>query len=597
LGPRWINAVYVPTHDDAGVPDGWVAVITDITDRKELEQRLRRKEETARFLAGVSAALASSVDYERTLQEVAHLSVPFFADWCAVDLAGPDGKLRRVALVHRDPAKLALAEELARRYPPEPDGRSGTALVFRTGQPCLVAEVTDEILAQSAWDEEHQRMLRGLGIQSAILVPLLTAGKRLGVLSFATVEAGRRYTPSDLELAQDLAHRVASAVDNTRLYSDLREADRRKDDFLAMLAHELRNPLAPLSNGLELLKRAEVGGALLERVRGTMERQLRQLVRLVDDLLDISRITAGKLQLRKERTDLARVIQAAIESSHAAIVAGGHDLLVTLPPEPIPLEADPTRLAEVFANLLHNAAKYTEPGGRIQLRAEREGDAALIRVRDSGIGIAADDMPYLFQMYSQMAPGLERSQGGLGIGLALVRGLVELHGGTVEAHSAGPGHGSQFVVRLPIAAMASQGEQPLLDTRAGMPHTAQRPRRILVADDNVDAADSLAVLLRLDGHEVRTAHDGLEALHLATAFQPDLALLDIDMPKLNGYDVAQGIREAPWGRKVMLVALTGWGQEDDRRRAQEAGFTHHLIKPVEFTALQALLAESGVPAG
>ncbi len=365
-------------------------------------------------------------------------------------------------------------------------------------------------------------------------------------------------------------------------------AEERLREFLATLAHELRNPLAPIRNALELLRRSDGNADLLEQARSMMGRQVEQMVRLIDDLLDMSRISQGKVQLRKERVELAVVVRSAVETVRPLIDAQAHELTITAPPEPIYLDADPTRLAQVISNLLNNAAKYTEKGGHVWLIAERQGNEAVISVRDTGIGIAAEHLPHLFEMFSQVAPALERSQGGLGIGLSLVRGLVELHGGSVEARTGGIGKGSEFIVRLPVVeAPVPHGEQ-----RANL---GEKPRsrlkhRILVVDDNRDAADSLAMMLSVSGHETRTAYDGLEAVRTAADFQPNVVLLDIGLPKLNGYEAARQIRKQAWGADMALIALTGWGQEEDKRRALEAGFDHHLTKPVEAAALEKLLA-------
>ncbi len=368
----------------------------------------------------------------------------------------------------------------------------------------------------------------------------------------------------------------------------LRDADRRKDEFLATLAHELRNPLAPIRNGLQIMKLAGSNATAIEQARSMMERQMAVMVRLIDDLLDVSRITRGKLDLRKERIDLASVVQSAVEGSRPFIEASGHRLSVILPSEPVLLDADPTRLAQVFANLLTNAAKYTDAGGHIWLAAKRTAGEVAVSIRDTGIGIAPEHLPRLFEMFSQVKAALERSQGGLGIGLSLVKGLVQMHGGTVEARSEGLGRGSEFIVRLPLAADTLERESPNLGSGE---QSAGRPgRRVLVADDNRDAAASLALMLRLGGHVVHAVHDGEEAVEAAGWFRPDLALLDIGMPKLNGFEVASHIREQPWGKNVVLVAVTGWGQEEDKRRAVEAGFDLHPTKPVDPTALEQVLA-------
>jgi signal transduction histidine kinase/CheY-like chemotaxis protein len=383
---------------------------------------------------------------------------------------------------------------------------------------------------------------------------------------------------------------VAAFADVTALKQAegaLKEADRRKDEFLATLAHELRNPLAPIRNAVELLRRAGANADLIGQSGRILERQVAQMARLVDDLLDISRITRGKIQLRKERVELAAVVQGAVEECRPLIESHAHELTVTLPPGPVQLDADPTRLGQVLANLLANAAKYTDRGGRIWLTAERQGGEVAVAVRDTGIGIATEHLPRLFEMFSQAAPALERSQGGLGIGLALVRGLVGLHGGTVEARSGGTGMGSEFTVRLPLVDRPVPPPPEPVEaeqSRSGPKH------RILVVDDNRDAADSLALMLRTAGHETGTAYDGLEAVQAAAAFRPDVVLLDIGLPKMNGFEAARHIRGQPWGKGVALLALTGWGQEDDRRRALEAGFDHHLTKPVDPLALEKLLA-------
>ncbi len=371
----------------------------------------------------------------------------------------------------------------------------------------------------------------------------------------------------------------------------LRAADRRKDNFLATLAHELRNPLAPIRNALELMKLAGADQKAIEEARCLMERQVRHMVRLIDDLLDVSRITRDKLELRKERIDLAAAVQAALEVTQARIDSKALELVVKLPPEPIEFDADLTRLTQIFTNLLDNAAKYSEPGGRIWLTADRQGNDLLLKVRDEGIGIAAEHLPSLFQMFSQVAPALERSQGGLGIGLALVKGLVELHGGQVEAHSQGIGKGSEFLVRLPIL-IESQTPHRVVEMNAVSIAPFKSPsHRILVVDDMRESAGTLSQLLRLMGHEIRMAYDGQEAIEVAEHFLPELILMDIGMPRINGYDAAQLIRQHPWGRDIFLVALTGWGQEEDKQRSLEAGFDRHLTKPIDLHILSSLIAE------
>jgi PAS domain S-box-containing protein len=367
----------------------------------------------------------------------------------------------------------------------------------------------------------------------------------------------------------------------------LSEMDRRKDEFLATLAHELRNPLAPLRNGLQLLKIAKDDTALIERTRHMMDLQLAQMVRLIDDLLDVGRISNDRMELTREKVSLERVIRQAIETSSPLIHAQQHTLTIDLPARPITLDADVVRLTQVFANLLNNAAKYTPPNGSITVKAEQQNDVVTIRVIDNGIGIPQELLPQVFDMFMQVDKSLERAQGGLGIGLSLVKRLVEMHGGTVAARSKGPGQGSEFIVRLPTAQAPAAREQPHVgEPRAAVASSGQR---ILVVDDNHDSATTLAMLLNLMGHETRTAHNGIEAIEVADEFHPNVALLDIGMPKLNGYETARRMRQKTWGREMFLVALTGWGQEADRLRSSDAGFNLHLVKPVDVADIQRLL--------
>lgn len=384
----------------------------------------------------------------------------------------------------------------------------------------------------------------------------------------------------------DITARKRIEEERERLVGQLRDADRRKDEFLATLAHELRNPLAPIRNGLEIMRQAGANETV-EQARAMMERQLMQLIRLVDDLLDVSRVTSGKLALRKERVELRGIIDAAIETSRSLMEQAGHAWTVVVPEEPISVDGDATRLAQVVSNLLNNSAKYTPRGGHIRLSVHREEGVAVITVADDGIGIPPGMVGKVFEMFTQVDRTLEKTTGGLGVGLSLVKGLIEMHGGTIEAHSQGEGRGSEFIVRLPVASSAPpKVEPPVAAAAVGM----VRRRRILVADDNVDSAQSLGRLLELLGNEVRTANEGLQALSAAEAFRPHVLLLDIGMPNLNGYEVCRRIREQAWGQNAVLVAMTGWGQEEDRRQSHEAGFNLHLVKPVDFGAIKKLLS-------
>ncbi len=554
-----------------------VVAYHDITDRKSAEQ-------SARFLADVSASLAELGDYEASLQQVARLGVPHFADWVAIDVADESGQPRRVAIAHSDPSKVDPIPQTDSSFPPHAKTDRGPLKILRTGFAEMAVEITDSMLAEVALDDDELGLLRKLGARSYIGVPIAVRGQMLGALTFLSGRGSRRYAERDLSIAKDLASRVAIAIENARLYARLKEADRRKDEFLATLAHELRNPLAPIRNGLQLLRLSGGNGVPGEKARAMMERQLDQMVRLVDDLMDVSRINQGKIELRKERIDLAAVLTTAIETSRPLIEAMGHQLEVVLPEQALEVEADLTRLAQVFSNLLNNASKYSERGGHITLIAERQGSDALVTVRDKGIGIAADQLPRIFEMFSQVKSALERSQGGLGIGLSLVKQLLEMHGGRIEARSDGPGRGSEFIVRLP-ACSASQRHPHIEACRPDI----KTALRILVVDDNRDSADSLAEVLGLMGGDTRTAYDGEEAVASALEFRPDAIVLDIGLPKLNGYEACRRIRALPGINRAVLIAQTGWGQDEDRQRTQSAGFDHHLVKPVDPDLLMKLL--------
>jgi PAS domain S-box-containing protein len=386
-------------------------------------------------------------------------------------------------------------------------------------------------------------------------------------------------------VSQDMTERRRMEDQLRTLAGDLLLADRRKDEFLATLAHELRNPLAPISNAVQILRRRGPGnGDDMESVTGLLERQVSHLARLVDDLLDMSRISRGRIELRRERIELATVVMQAVEATRTQYQKAGHELTISLPGKPVTLFADPTRLTQVVGNLLNNACKFTNRGGHVSLTADLHDQLAEIRVRDDGIGIAAEELPRIFEMFTQLENAHDRSRDGLGIGLTLVKNLVEMHGGSVSAHSEGLGRGSEFIVSLPVL------EEPQVPA----PRPSARPRsatsrRILIVDDNVDGAESLAKLLRLGGHEALVTHDGQGALEAAERERPDVVLLDIGLPGMDGYEVCRRIRQEPWGKEVVLVAVTGWGQEADRHRSDEAGFDAHLVKPVDLQMLAPLL--------
>jgi PAS domain S-box-containing protein len=740
-------------------PDGRPAFVggiaIDVTE-------LRRAEESRQLLSEAGAVLASTLDYEATLASVARLAVPRLADWCSVYLTDAGAGLRRIAVAHADPEKVRWAEEMARRYPPDPGDPRGVGGVIRSGEPVLVPDVPEEMLASVARDPEHLALLRDLGLRSVMIVPLVARGRTLGAVTFVAAESGRRYGPDDLALAQELGRRAAMAVDNARLFqqseestarlrllveasgrltrslelpavqseilvlsnrlvaadayamwrhdeatgdwaivdsanlsdaylrdwgripapaapmpdhpivaedvqaeaalesrrrmyqsegirsvvavplrvhgrvagtlvfyyharrkfddvtvrvasaladlagaalgtselyrreSELRrraeEADHAKDSFLAALGHELRNPLTVVVSSLHVLR--ELGERGLDRVP-VMERQADVLRRLVDDLLDMARVTQGRIELRREPVRLADAVAQAVETARPLIDARGHALAVELPREELWLEADAVRLTQCVSNLLHNAAKYTDPGGRIALAGGCDGGAAVLRVRDSGIGIPPGDLDRIFELFSQVQDARSHSQGGLGIGLSLVRKLVGMMGGSVTAHSGGSGTGSEFVIRLPLAAPPAPPAPAPAPPAATPADGRAEALRVVIADDNADAADTLAMLVEMWGHAVRVAYDGPGAVEAAREFRPDVCLFDISMPGFDGYEAARRVRAGGELPGVVLAAMSGFGQDSDRARGADAGFDHFLVKPVAPSAVEQLLRELG----
>jgi PAS domain S-box-containing protein len=568
---HWLEARGELFRDQAGRPLRLAGVCSDITERKRIEESLW-------FLAEASKSLSSLIDFKSTLQLVAGLAVPRFADWCAVEMLEEDGSLQRVAVAHVDPAKVALADELNRRYP---SGEAARRVLSRSESE-LTARITDSMIEQAARDEEHLRMLRQLQLRSYMCVPLRTKERSLGVISFAFAESGRFYGPNELAIAEDLAGRAAIAVENARLYQELREADRRKDEFLAMLAHELRNPLAPIRSGLEIMSMDQSDH---HEIIQLMQEQVEHVVRLVDDLLDVSRVVRGRIELRRESVEVAAVVRRSVKAVQRLVEGRNQELAVSMPQEPIWLTADPVRIVQVLENLLNNASKYSDAGTRIDLSVERQGGEAVIQVHDTGMGIEPELLPHIFDLFTQSPRSLDRSQGGLGIGLTLTQRLVEMHDGTISASSEGPGKGSTFTVRLPVTEKAARPARNAKETHAAP------GRRILIVDDNVGAAHMLSLLLaELDHEVVETANDGPTALERIEAMRPEVILLDIGLPGMDGYDVAREIRSKPDYDEVLLVCLTGYGQYEDRLKSKEAGFDLHLVKPPSLAQIKEVLS-------
>jgi PAS domain S-box-containing protein len=574
-GMRWIAQLGRTTVDESGRPVRMSGIALDITERKRAEENLR-------FFSEAGTALSALVDLESTMQKIARLAVPFFADWCVVDILSPRDQIERIAFAHQDREKESILKELVERSPLGWNSSAASAGVLRSGKPQFVSEVPEGFIDAVARDEHHRRLFTALDPISYIIVPLLVREKAIGTISFVSSESGRHYSTGDLEVANELARRAATAIDNARLYRELKQAHQQKDDFLAMLAHELRNPLAAVLYANETLKLTDHRDNPAVEV---IDRQVASLSHLIDDLLDVSRITQDKIQLKKEFISAATVVERSVATASPQIEERGHQLTLDVADEAMPLFVDPTRVEQILVNLLNNAAKYTAEGGRIVVRAFPRQGWAVFEVRDTGVGIPAEMLPRVFELFTQVEQSLDRSQGGLGIGLTVVRKLVEMHGGRVRVQSEGADLGSQFTVELPLSEeLATEPCAPEQST----PDVGSQ--KVLVVDDNVDTAESISSLLKVKGYTAAVAHDGYAALRVARSFTPDVVLLDLGLPGLDGYRVAETLRSEVNFANVRLIALSGYGQPADRQRSREAGFNEHLVKPVALQKLLSILS-------
>ena len=574
---RWTQVCATPLLDSDGSARAWVGMNTDITERK-------RAEADALFLLDLSECTGLATDPDELM-------------WTAAVAGGEHLQAARCGFldinlandrftVHRD--YHPHAPSIVGTYPLSPLGPA----IVRLGEAGRVSVVRDT--AEDERTAQYIDAYQQMGVRSFVAIPLLREGRMVSSLVVAAQEA-RSWSEGEVALAKAVAERTWLAVEKLRLGAALRqseealrEADKRKDEFLATLAHELRNPLGLMRNVVNLIQIPGSSEDELRWGRDILDRQVNYLIRLTDDLFDVSRITRQKLELQKERVDLREIVNAAVESSRPSIDEREHELAVTLPRQAIYVDADRVRLAQVLMNLLTNAAKYTPKPGKIWLNVDPAGGQVLVRVKDTGVGLSAESLAHVFDMFYQVDHSYARSEGGLGLGLTLVRQLVEMHGGIIEARSPGINQGSEFVVRLPILS-DQHSTKPFPPPRDQAKIPAEAVRRILVVDDFPESANALAKLLRSDGNEVQVAEDGFEALDAAARFRPHVVVLDIAMPKLNGYDAARIIREQPWGKDMILIAMTGWGQQQDRRRAKENGFDAHLTKPVKYEAFLAAL--------
>jgi signal transduction histidine kinase len=587
------RAPHRPTAEELRLVDLLAWSAADFVERHQAQDELRRGGRRQAFLLELSDALRPLTDGAEIEGVATRLTGRYLGASRVLigELVGDEVEIRRDFVD-------GVASLAGRR----PGSAFGTMLI----PACEggAALVIDDVATDARLDDVlRARWTRG-DIGALLAVGLYTGG-RVAAAFAVHCKSARRWSEADIQLVRDVAERAWPAIERARAEAALKEADRRKDEFLATLAHELRNPLAPISNAVHLMRRPD-GRRVTDRLMGIVERQVQQIVKLVDDLLEISRITRGKIALDKQPVQLADAVRDAVETSRPLVERARHQLTVSLPEEPLTLCADGVRLTQVLSNLVNNAAKYTDPGGRIWLNAEREsnhgggnggnggngGDGVMIRVRDNGAGIPASQLPRVFEMFAQGdTPGRSGNGDGLGIGLAIVRKLVEMHGGTVEAHSAGAGQGSEFVVHLPLLCEAA-GAAPGQAAPAIQAPGALGGQRILVADDNRDAADTLALLLESHGAAVHVVYGGEAALAALDGFRPDTLLLDLGMPGMDGFAVARTLRADPRRAGLRILALTGWGQDSDRRRTREAGFDHHLTKPVDFDALEAWLTAS-----
>jgi signal transduction histidine kinase/DNA-binding response OmpR family regulator len=543
------------------------------------------------FLAQASAALSRSLEFDATARELIQLAIPFLGDAAALTFPGEEGIHARTELAWRG---AMSGEQVCTESIPEVEcgwWRDAIARVLANG----VSESFPDLLGQHSGNgfrgtgTGQPEIPRGFPLHSLAIIPLLARGRTIGVMSLGTTSGGRAIDADLLAVASDVASRAAIALDNALLYQKIHDQDRRKNEFLAMLSHELRNPLAPITNAVHVMQTNDPDARKNDWAREVIGRQVKQLARLVDDLLDVSRITQGKIELKLEAVDVAEVVAVAVETVRPLIEAQQHALSVLLPEQPMRIRGDFARLAQVLANLLNNAAKYTDPKGRISLTAEQEGAEVVFRVRDSGIGIPGSAVSTIFDLFTQVAQSLDRSQGGLGIGLTLVKRLVEMQDGTVTAFSAGKNLGSEFIVRLPAMPV---DQRVAAGRRAADRYAASSAGEfaILIVDDNRDATDSMAMLLKMEGYDVRVAYDGPQALEAVKNARPDVILLDIGLPGMDGFQVAQRLRAEPDNSAIIIVAVSGYGQEEHRTRSNLSGCDHHLVKPIEPAVISELLA-------
>jgi signal transduction histidine kinase/CheY-like chemotaxis protein/PAS domain-containing protein len=580
--PIWVrSAIRTETRESVVYLRG---VSFDITDLKRAQTEFQRARARLSFLAGVSRMLAESLDYETTLENVAKSAVPEIADWCAVRIIATDGSMERLADVHSDPSRQQMLKDMVELFPPTED--FGPRKVLREGKSQFLPD-TSGLADVVATDQTHRDLLHKIGFTSYICVPMRGHQHVLGLISMAITDSGRRFTEADLELAEVLAARATMAIENARLYRDARDELQRRETFIAQLGHELRNPLSAIANAVTVLDAEPAASERVVTLREILLRQTSQLSRLVNDLLDVSRITQGKISLNRKTLDLGELVNRCVETLKETEGANGRHLDVQIGEGPLTIDGDEVRVEQIVWNLLTNAIKFTEPGGNIDIAVSGENDYAVFTVVDDGAGILPEQLPHIFRPFHQATIGSVEA-GGMGLGLALVEQLTRLHGGSVEVSSDGPAMGSRFEVKLPLAEPAVHRAEPEIED--------DRPtekRRVLIVDDNPDALESLRMLLEFAGHEIEVAIDGTSGIEQLLSWRPEVALIDIGLPDFDGYEVVTRLLAMNLESRPLLVAVTGYGQPEDRLRALAAGFDVHLTKPVDLDELNRILTWKG----
>lgn len=606
-----------PVHFQGFIPDTWLEVnvypsavgvtvyLRDINDR-------RRAEENLSFLAEAGAVLSSSLDHDLIIQNLAELAISYIADWCAIDIL-EEGQLKRLSVVHKDPAKIEFAHSFQKRYPPNLDGLTGVPQVLRSGESQLWEDISDDLLVASAKDPDHLEMIRQLGMRSVIFVPLVARGQTIGAMTLVREKSGRRYSRTDLLIAEEFGRRAGGAVENGRLFRDMtnalrtaQDASRARDEFLAIVSHELKTPMTPILGWIGLLKSEgnKPDSDTLQHAMDVIERNAKAQSQLVNDLLDISRIVTGKLQLNIQQVDLAAVVRFAVETLRPAAQAKAIELLLRLEDPVELLQADADRIQQVVWNLLSNAIKFTPRSGLVAVSLRHIDSTIEFTVRDTGQGIERSFLPYLFDRFRQADSSSTREHGGLGLGLSIVRNLVELHGGTVSAESDGPGLGATFTVRLPRQMATSQLSQVTeqnatgkeRSTNGASPQTGPGAElnglSILVIEDMQDSRDLVVTLLQRKGAEVKGAASAREGFALLQEWHPDVVLCDIGMPEEDGYSFIKRVRALPaeQGGNTAAIALTAYGRTEDRLLALESGFQQHVVKPATSAELAIIIA-------